>query len=107
MADYIPFSAEDVPVKGLIDIDGSGTEYEYKIEYNDKYDFYRLEVRDKQGALRYSTRLVYGGDALHAAHTLIDVVKAVIPKDQAGEHSVCNQATFGGEVRLYVEDQGA
>ena len=115
---YMPYTAREIPIAKVFEIEN--TEYTYLIERNDEHDFYTLTVMDAKDEVIYTTKLVYAGDALHAAHggasaarvtddgsaaaghSRLGIGARIVPLDYTGKNVVVNAATFGDGVRLYV-----
>ena len=99
---FLPFTEDvaDLPVSKIFEVDN--TEYTYEIDYNETYDFYTLKITDANGDLVYSTKLLYGSNALHAINEAAGISSKIVPYDLTGLNTRIETSNFGDPVKLYV-----
>jgi hypothetical protein len=61
---YLPLTADELPVSKIFELNGEL--YNFVFRKNEKYDKIYCEIRDLEDNVIYTTRLVYGGEVVHA-----------------------------------------
>lgn len=97
----LPYVSTEIPIGKVFDI--NNIEYTYQIEYNELYDFYTMTIKNQDDEIIYTTKLVYGNDALHAISTASAIGKKIIPYTLKEKILNYNQDSFD-KVSLYVVD---
>ena len=101
MADYLPYTAEEIPVKKIFILDE--TEYTYQVNYNSTLDFYTLYILDNEDNILFTNKLVYDNDSLlYSSPFLSPLDKQIIPFDFAGGNVRLQVSNFG-IVKLYLD----
>ncbi|EKR46036.1 hypothetical protein LEP1GSC151_2814 [Leptospira interrogans serovar Grippotyphosa str. LT2186] len=103
---YLPFSSETFPVRYEYEIDGK--DFEFEFNYNSVGDFITVLVRDSEGKILFSTKLVYGVPLNHFVVDGFPNDVKLIPlnlddlyRDEFVEISV-NRDTLGSTVQIYI-----
>ena len=78
LVEYFPFTHDEVPVEKIFDIDGK--EFIIEFNYNDRYDFYTLTIKDLDESIIISFKLTY---LVNAINVNVDgkILKKIIPFD--------------------------
>lgn len=107
---YIPISQEELPVEKEIDL-GDNT-YKMLFSYNDRGDFYTVEIRSLEDELLLISKLVYGRDALKPLiDGLPDDIKVVplnlfdIGTSEPVTETQVIKEYFSQQVKVYVFDE--
>jgi hypothetical protein len=106
--DYLPFTADEVPVKKTFSI---GTvSYKFEIKYNDRYDYYMCYIYDIDDNLLYSAKLVLFGKLIHAVVDGLDVPYDLLSMnlDQFFTNYMIDtkvdSLNFGDTVQVYINN---
>lgn len=98
---FIPLKADEVPVTIQTIIDDK--QYTWSVAYNEDHDFYTVAVKDEDGVVLYTTKLVLDNDMMHAG-AVLELTSEVVPRDLAtGESLRVGQDELGLTVKIYVE----
>jgi len=98
---YLPYTLNEIPIAKVFDI--NDTDYTYQIEYNSNFDFFTMTVKDENDNILYTTKLVYGNDALHAMNPDTNPGQRVKPYNVSETILNYDEASFN-KVKLYVID---
>ncbi|EMM73520.1 hypothetical protein LEP1GSC038_2733 [Leptospira weilii str. 2006001855] len=106
---YLPFHSETFPVRYEYEI--GGKDFEFEFNYNSVGDFITALVRDSEGKILFSTKLVYG---IPLNHFVVDGFPnhiKLIPldlddlyRDEFSEIPV-NRDTLGSTVQIYIVEK--
>lgn len=83
----IPVTHEELPVQIYTDLDG--TEYLLEFNYNERFDFYTLYIKDLEGNVLFTNKLSYRTHFLDAVREGINITKTLAPL-----HTVDSFRTF-------------
>ncbi|WP_016753035.1 phage baseplate plug family protein [Leptospira kirschneri] len=103
---YLHFTSNTFPIRYEYEIDKK--DYEFEFNYNSVGDFITVLVRDSEGKILFSTKLVYGVPLNHFVVDGFPSNVKLIPldlddlyRDEFVEISV-NRDTLGSTVQIYI-----
>lgn len=98
---FIPLQSSEVPVSFTVTIDDR--DYDWTIRLNEDNDFYSVLIKDEDGTLLYTSKIILDNDILHAGIAL-QLTSEVVPRDLvAGDQLRVGDGDLGNPVKLYVE----
>ncbi len=100
--DFMPFTPEEIPIGKRFNIEG--TRLLWEIRLNEEHQFYTLYLRDQDGVLIYTMKVVYGIDLLNAIASL-EITKLIKAFDFTGANDTVTPENFNNPVKIYVLDQ--
>ncbi|EKO51276.1 hypothetical protein LEP1GSC127_2970 [Leptospira kirschneri str. 200801925] len=103
---YLQFKPNSFPIRNQYEIEGK--DYEFEFNYNSVGDFITVLVRDSEGKILFSTKLVYGVPLNHFVVDGFPNNVKLIPldlddlyRDEFVEIPV-NRDTLGSTVQIYI-----
>ncbi|MEK4131986.1 hypothetical protein NYE67_20440 [Solibacillus sp. FSL W8-0474] len=99
--EYLPIEKDSIPYQ--FDIDLEGDIFTFEVNYNDRFDFFTLDLMRNDNVLVYGEKIVYGQPLFESyADNQFPKVR-IIPKDIGGQSDHVTYENFYEKIFLYIE----
>ena len=99
--EYLPIEKEAIPYQ--FDIDLEGDIFTFEVNYNDRFDFFTLDLMRNDNVLVYGEKIVYGQPLFERyADDQFPKVR-IIPKDVGDQSNRVTYENFYETIFLYIE----